>query len=540
MASTNNITPQTPIHQSNQIVNDLLHQLNTNGTQETMHDRPTPANITESQLHTLLQCFREQQTMIDELMKHQNASQSAMVAKIITPAKAPDYYNNARYEDIICKPIKPVYDGTADQLVPFLNRLDIRRQDESWYPITFINIGDQTYDLLRHFAKIDESVIIHQAKTRWESVTLLHDKFSLEHPTYNARVLARLLLGSLTDEFCLTIIHRIHQDYRKDGVVILWTICNNIHRNNIAFVETIKGKIRDSVLSAFQDDVSKYIMHIKDNLTLITSSEDKEATEHNDLIIHLFQQLKKSPVPLFKEAIDKWHVKYLEAKMPQLTPLGLLKLADDKIQILKHAGNWTVTEDPAIMALKLELQQQKQESDKLVKHLVAHVSRITNRTRQHIQQNHINNHTGQKHSLHDQKFSSNYPPWMIVPPTHPAETKLVDKKIYTWCTKCRQGQGLWVCRHNTETHIDGYTPQRHTRRRVDFELSPTQHDRRFQNVTNIPRQQHDQHKQISSTRPSPPHHTAQLSLLGYLDDYLPTDESQADHEPGNDTIDTLE
>jgi hypothetical protein len=175
------------------------------------------------------------------------------------------------------------------------------------------------------------------------------------------------------------MIHRIPQEYRKDRVVILWTICNNIHCNNIAFVEMVKGKIRDSTLTQFNDDVPKYIMHLRDNLTLIATSDDITASEHNDLIIHLFQQLKQSPVPLFKEAINKWQIKYLEAKMPQLTPIKLLKLADDKVQVLQHAGKWNASEDPAITALKLELQQQKQESEKLVQHLVAHESRLSNR-----------------------------------------------------------------------------------------------------------------------------------------------------------------
>jgi hypothetical protein len=61
-------------------------------------------------------------------------------------------------------------------------------------------------------------------------------------------------------------------------------------------------------------------MNIRDNLTLITSSNNTAIAEHNDLIIHLFNQLKLSNVPLF---IDKWHIEYLEAKLPTLTPTSL-------------------------------------------------------------------------------------------------------------------------------------------------------------------------------------------------------------------------
>jgi hypothetical protein len=179
MASTNDITPNTPVHQSNQIVNDLLRQLNMASTPPINSDVPSSTTITDGQLKTLLQCFREQQATIEQLMANTQNSSSTSPNNVITLQKHPDYYNNARYKDIICKPIKPAYDGSADQLVPFLNRLDIRRQDESWYPITFVRIENQTLDLLRHFTKVDESVILHQAKTRWDSVTLQQDKFSL-------------------------------------------------------------------------------------------------------------------------------------------------------------------------------------------------------------------------------------------------------------------------------------------------------------------------------------------------------------------------
>jgi hypothetical protein len=96
--------------------------------------------------------------------------------------RPPEYYNNAKYEDIISKPLKPPYDGSSEQLIPFLNRLDIRRQDEAWYPITFLTIQNTTYDLIRHFMKIDESVMLQEAKVRWTSPTISVDKHTIDHP----------------------------------------------------------------------------------------------------------------------------------------------------------------------------------------------------------------------------------------------------------------------------------------------------------------------------------------------------------------------
>ena len=95
-------------------------------------------------------------------------------------------------------------------------------------------------------------------------------------------------------------------------------------------MEAIKCKIRDSTLSQFSDDIAKYIIHIKDNLCLITSFNNN-TTEHADCITYIFQQLQLGNITLFKEAIDKWHIKYLEAKLPGITPDKLLKMVDDKM-----------------------------------------------------------------------------------------------------------------------------------------------------------------------------------------------------------------
>ncbi len=64
--------------------------------------------------------------------------------------------------------------------------------------------------------------------------------------------------------------------------------------------------------------------------------------------------------------------------MVDFTPHKLLKLATDKIQVLRHASQWKTCQEQSVMALKLELQQQKQESNKIIQRLVAHNGKITN------------------------------------------------------------------------------------------------------------------------------------------------------------------
>lgn len=104
---------------------------------------------TENQVHLsldqvalILQHFQHQQDTIDKLLQQEQQNKS-------NKAKTPDYYNIAKYEDIICKGIKPPHDGSSEHLIPFLNCIDIRQQDESWYPPSIVTIGTNPFDLTR-------------------------------------------------------------------------------------------------------------------------------------------------------------------------------------------------------------------------------------------------------------------------------------------------------------------------------------------------------------------------------------------------------
>lgn len=50
-----------------------------------------------------------------------------------------DLYNNAKYEDIARKSVLPRYDGTAKNLILYLNKNHMRCSNESWYSAIFVN-----------------------------------------------------------------------------------------------------------------------------------------------------------------------------------------------------------------------------------------------------------------------------------------------------------------------------------------------------------------------------------------------------------------
>lgn len=58
-------------------------------------------------------------------------------------SKSPDMFNNAKFEQIACTGLKPQYDSMTDALIPTLNPIHIRQQNEVWYLVTFLQDGIQ-------------------------------------------------------------------------------------------------------------------------------------------------------------------------------------------------------------------------------------------------------------------------------------------------------------------------------------------------------------------------------------------------------------
>lgn len=95
------------------------------------------------------------------------------------------YYSNAKYEEISCKPIKLSYDGTEENLIPFLTHLDIRRQNEGWAPATYIMIDGKSVDLTCHFTLITSEQATNDTEQCWKSPNITSEKHTVGHPTYN-------------------------------------------------------------------------------------------------------------------------------------------------------------------------------------------------------------------------------------------------------------------------------------------------------------------------------------------------------------------
>lgn len=137
-------------------------------------------------------------------------------------------------------------------------------------------------------------------------------------------------MNSITNELVCLLHSRIDPKFSNDGPLLFFIMCNNIHRNHLAFIESIKHKIRLSSLDEYKDDVQAFLRFIQDNLCLITSTGAEDGMR-NDLIPHLLLQLCNTKIPMFQQPVLKWHRKYMENNL-KITPLTLVTMADNECQ----------------------------------------------------------------------------------------------------------------------------------------------------------------------------------------------------------------
>jgi hypothetical protein len=75
-----------------------------------------------------------------------------------------DISDNAKYEQIACLCLKPRYSGNPNDLIPTLNVIHIRHQNEAWYSATFLLQGNASIDLVQNFSQVEKSAVEARCK----------------------------------------------------------------------------------------------------------------------------------------------------------------------------------------------------------------------------------------------------------------------------------------------------------------------------------------------------------------------------------------
>jgi hypothetical protein len=137
----------------------------------------------------------------------------------------------------------------------------------------------------------------------------------------------------------------------------------------------------------------------------------------------------------------------MEGKLA-LTPLKLLRLADEESQILKHSNQWVETIDPSISTLQAFVTEKATTSNDLLCTLTANLgfhvhSRSPRTTPPSMFYDGLEWRSFKGGSFYDA-------------PSDLTTPRYYDGRFWYFCTKCGRN-GRWVCTHRDDTHKDNYT-----------------------------------------------------------------------------------
>ncbi len=249
-----------------------------------------------------------------------------------------------------------------------------------------------------------------KAQLLWDAANSSTERHVRGTDTYNSHLLALFIMNSLTTEFAALLHSRIDQNYSTNGPLLLYTMCNHINRNHLAFVESIKNKIWLAMLAEFKNDIQEFLRFLQNNLRLITST-GADTADHTNLILHILHQLRTTTILVFQQSMLTWQREYMENKL-RLTPSLLVTMADEECQVLKHANQWVETIDPSIVAMQALLHTNKEGSANIFKTLAANLSEIVKK-QQDMNRDFKNNR--------DERYRTNWtnqnnnPEWIFTP-----------------------------------------------------------------------------------------------------------------------------
>jgi hypothetical protein len=346
------------------------------------------------------------------------------------PANEEHLFSIAKSEYYISQGLTYKFDGDHEKLAPWIKKFKALRTNALWRDAAFITINNIRYDILTDFTKIKEDMIKTQAKERWTTDNQAKSLKPTNSNLFYPRILGKVVIGSITDDFYTTIQNYTGDDLASDGPLLLWLILTHFHVSTVTYQEKLKQQIRSRTLSGdHKDDLESYLTWLRPTLDILNTTT--QVHSHSDLITPIFNQLLTTKSARFHRIVEDWHLEY-HSEEKEFTPLSLIEAADKKCKALCQSNQLYTAADSEIFAMEATLKQPS----------------ITPQGRH-------GGTCGRQHNAHRQPK----PAWYNSPPTDPKQTHRFDDRMWYWCPKCGKN-GKWICTHTPEKHQDNFIKKR--------------------------------------------------------------------------------
>jgi hypothetical protein len=349
----------------------------------------------------------------------------------------------ARAEVYISQGLTFKFDGTTDSLAPWIKKFKSLRSSALWHEATYLTHAGTTYDILTEFTKIKEAYVKPQAEQRCTQENHLKSLKPENTTLFYARILGKVVISSVTDDFCTILQNYAGDELASDGPYLLWLLLTHFHTSTITYQDQLKTKIRGRTLAGdHQDDVESYLLWLRHHLDVLATISLTGIAGHSDLIEPIFKQLLSTTSTRLRRIIEDWHLLY-HSEEKVLTPHSLVVDSDKKCKALRQSGQLYTTADADIMAL---LSAHRQPPPALLPTSGKQTTSNTGRP------SHSDGKTRSQHRL-------TRPQWLEHAPSDPNQTHHYENRIWHWCPKCGDS-GKWVCTHSAATHADNYVKKR--------------------------------------------------------------------------------
>jgi hypothetical protein len=235
------------------------------------------------------------------------------------PTRKDNPFAIARVEFYISQGLTFKFDGTHENLTPWIKKFKALRGNALWREAIYLQYEGQIYDILTEFTKIKESYIKPQARQR---CTQENQAKSLkpEHTTlFYARILGKVVISSVTDEFYTILQNYAGDNLAGDGPFLLWLILPRFHTSTITYQEQLKTQVCSrSLVADHQEDVESYLLTTKSTR--------------------------------LQRLVEDWHLSY-HSEEKEFTAKSLVEDADKKCKALRQSNQLYTSTDADIMAL---------------------------------------------------------------------------------------------------------------------------------------------------------------------------------------------
>jgi len=351
----------------------------------------------------------------------------------------------ARAEYYISQGLSMKFDGSQAQLAPWIKKFKALRNNALWREATYLEYNSKRYDILTEFTKIKESMIKPGAQQRCTPTNQVKSLKPDNEELFYARILGKVVISSVTDEFYTTLQNYSGDDLANDGPMLLWLILTHFHTSTITYQEQLKQQLRArSLCSDDAEDVEAYLLWLRHQLDILQTTSASPGDTHNDLLEPIFQQLLTTKSTRLRRLVEDWHLSY-HSEEKSFSPASLVEITEKKCKALRQSNQLYTSTDAEIMAL-----------------LSSNNSLSVTKTNQSGTRTQTSHQSGTRTQISQSQRGAHRPPrpqWFDKPPTLPHQTHQHDNREWHWCPKCGTN-GKWVCTHTAKTHTDGFSKKR--------------------------------------------------------------------------------